>query len=452
MLSLLGKVCDSKWAFITISIVVILTVMDSEFIKLFYGTDLDAPDSFHLSLFSTFVIITSIINVTCLRYVRINDTEARTSRPVVFRIAYSGTIIIQYGILAILVLMIAKMLFLQVYDKFFILLVVYLSHFWSAIMLAFLSFTFVQWFKFTRSFSMLIYGVVFIVVLFLILTTIPLLTEQFTLQSSLIYPRSYTNLILDTIVPSNNIAFIFGLGNYVLPVMIISSWILTVSLLKVYAYRIGRTKFWLVVSIPLLFQLFSFIIRNPDLVTDPNMIQIIYSKQFQFVLGIGYQVSGLFFAIGFLIIGMKMKRKRLKAYLIISAIGFASLFSSMQPGMPFYAAYPPFGLVTLVFLGLSSYMLLVGILGSAAYISNDSELRREISKGLDSDSDVLKKMGSAEIQREIERRILPLADKVKMSTEIGYANMDMDREDLKMLIDDVLNEVHRGTHAKKDKH
>ena len=166
------------------------------------------------------------------------------------------------------------------------------------------------------------------------------------------------------------------------------------------------------------------------------MVQVIYSKQFQFILGIGYPISGLFFAIGFLIIGMKMKRKKLKAYLIISAIGIASLFSSMQPGMPFYAAYPPFGLVTLMFLGLSSYMLLVGILGSAAYISNDSELRREISKGLDPDSDVLKKMGSAEIHRDIERRILPLADKVKMSTEMEYPNMDMDREELKILIDD----------------
>jgi hypothetical protein len=452
MLSLLGKVSDSKWAIITISIVVILTVVDSEFIKLFYGTDLDSPGSFHLSLFLMFIIITSIINIACLRFVRNNDIEARISRPVVFRIAYSGTFMIQYGILAILVLTTVEILVLQGYEKFFILLVVYLSHFWSAIMLAVLSFTFVQWYKFTRSFPMATYGVVFTVVLFLILTTVPLLTEQFSLQTSLIYSRSYTNLILDTIVPSNNIAFIFGLGNYVLPVMIISSWILTVSLLKVYAYRIGRTKFWLLVSIPLLFQLFSFIVRNPDLVTDPNMVQIIYSKQFQFILGIGYQASGLLFAIGFWIIGMKMKRKRLRAYLMISAIGIASLFSSMQPGMPFYAAYPPFGLVTLMFLGLSSYILLVGILGSAAYISNDSELRREIFKGLDADSDVLKRMGSAEMQREIERRVLPLADKVKMSTEIEYTNLDMNREDLKMLIEDVLNEVHRGTHSKRDNH
>ena len=265
ILSLLDKGSNSIWALITISIVVTLTVVDSEFIKLFYGTDLDTPGSFHLSLFLTFITITSIINFACLRFVRINDIEARTSRPVLFRITYSGNIIIQYGILAILILILTEMLILQVYDKLFILLVVYLSHFWSAVLLAVLSFTFVQWFKFTRSFAMLIYGVVFMVVLFLILTTIPLLTEQFTLQSKLIYPKSYTNLILDTIVPSNNIAFVFGLGNYVLAVMIISSWILTVSLLKVYSYRIDRTKFWLIASIPLLFQFFLFIVRNPDL-------------------------------------------------------------------------------------------------------------------------------------------------------------------------------------------
>ena len=70
ILSLLGKVCDSKWAIITISIVVIMTILDSEFIKLFYGTDLDSPGSFHISLFLTFVVITSIINTACIRFVR----------------------------------------------------------------------------------------------------------------------------------------------------------------------------------------------------------------------------------------------------------------------------------------------------------------------------------------------------------------------------------------------
>jgi len=244
------------------------------------------------------------------------------------------------------------------------------------------------------------------------------------------------------IIPSRGISFIFDLGNYVLPVMIISSWILTVSLLKPYASRVWKKEFWLICSIPLLYQLFTFVVRDPRLVTDPALFGIIYSAQFQFLLGISYQVSGLFFAIGFLAIARKTRRKDMKNYLIISSIGIILLFSSMQPGMPFYAAYPPFGLVTLLFLGLSSYMLLVGMLGIAANVSRDSELRKEIYKGLEVDSDVLKKMGMAEMQREMERRILPLANKIKLSEEMQDRIKEPSEEEVKIMITEVLNEIH----------
>ncbi len=328
--------------------------------------------------------------------------------------------------------MISEMLIFHEYNKIFSLLVVYLSHIWSAIILGILSLIFIQWFRFATSFSILIYAVVFSVILFLILITVPLLTQQFTNQSQLIYPRDYTSLITGVIVPSSDIAFIYGLGNYVLPLMIISSWILTALLLKPYANRIGKKRFWLIVGIPLLYQVFSFIVRDSNLVTDPTLVEIIYSQQFQVIFGISYQVSGLFFAIAFLIIGRKMKRKGLKNYLIISSIGIVSLFSSMQPGMPFYGAYPPFGLVTLLFLGLSSYMLLVGMFGCATYVSRDSELRREIYKGLEVDADVLKKIGMAEMQREIEKRVLPLANKIKLSDEMrSHMDTDPDEEDVK---------------------
>src|ERR671927_96648 len=64
------------------------------------------------------------------------------------------------------------------YNKILSLLVVYLSHFWSAILLGVISLIFVHWFRFTRSFSILIYGAVFAILVFLILITLPLLTEQ----------------------------------------------------------------------------------------------------------------------------------------------------------------------------------------------------------------------------------------------------------------------------------
>jgi hypothetical protein len=451
MLSIVSTLSGSKQALILISLIVVLTIVDSQFINIFYGTDLGTPSNLHLLLFASFVIVASIINTILLLFTKRNDIHSTTIRPLLFRIAYIGTSIVQYTISLILFIIISEMLIFHEYNKIFSLLVVYLSHFWAAIILGILSLRFIQWFRFATSFSILIYAVVFSMILFLILITVPLLTQQFTNQSQMIYPRDYTSLIMTVIVPSRDIAFIYGLGNYVLPLMIIPSWILTVLLLKPYANRIGKKRFWLIVGIPLLYQLFSFIVRDSNLVTDPTLVEIIYSQQFQVIFGISFQVSGLFFAIAFLSIGRKMKQKSMKNYLIICSIGIVSLFSSMQPGMPFYATYPPFGLVTLLFLGLSSYMLLVGMLGIAANVSKDSVLRREIYKGLEVDSDVLKKMGMAEMQQEMERRILPLANKIKLSEEMRDRIKDPSEEDVKIMIEEVLNEIHKGSHIKPGK-
>ena len=450
MLSIVSELSGSKQVLVLISLMIIVTIVDTQFINIFYGTDLGTPGNLHLLLFASFVIVASIINTILLLFTKRNDIHSTTSRPLLFRVAYIGTSIVQYTISLILFIMISEMLIFHEYNKIFSLLVVFLSHFWSAIILGILSLRFIQWFRFATSFSILIYAVVFSMILFLILITVPLLTQQFTNQSQLIYPRDYTSLILAVITPSRDIAFIYGLGSYVLPLLILPSWILTVLLLKPYANRIGKKRFWLIVGIPLLYQLFTFIVRDTNLVTDPTLVEIIYSQQFQVIFGISYQVSGLFFAIAFLSIGRKMKQKSMKNYLIISSIGIVSLFCSMQPGMPFYAVYPPFGLVTLLFLGLSSYMLLVGMLGCAAYVSRDSELRREIYRGLEVDSDVLKKIGMAEMQRQIEKRVLPLANKIKLSDEMrSRMDTDPDKEDVKTIIEEVLNEIQKGSHIKR---
>jgi hypothetical protein len=444
MLPIVSAVSGSRMhVLVLISLIIVVTIVDSQFIDIFYATDLGTPGNLHLLLFVSFVIVASIINTILLLFAKRNDIQARTTRSSLFRVAYITTSAVQYAILLVLLVAISEMLIFHGYNSLLSLLVVYLSHFCAAGMLGILSITFIQWFKIIKSFPILMYGVVFIVFLFLLLLTIPLLTEQYmNHQPNLIQPTDYITLVNYAPTPSRDIAFIYGLGNYVLPLMIVSSWILTVSILKPYIYKIGKKTFWIIVSIPLLYQLFTFVVRDANLVTDPALVEIIYSHQFQFLMGISYQVSGLFFAIAFLIIGRKVKRKSMKNYLIMCSIGIISLFSSVQPGMPFYAAYPPFGIVTLLFVGLSSYLLLVGMLGTAANVSRDSELRREIYKGLEVDSDILKKMGMAEVQREMERRILPLANKIKLSDEMRDRIKDPSEEDVKMMIDEVLNEIH----------
>jgi hypothetical protein len=451
MIFMLGTtIGSSKRALVLISLIVVATIVDSQFINVFYGTNLGSPGNYHLLLFISLVIIVSIINTILLRFTKRNDVHGTASRPLLFRVAYIGTSAVQYAIIAILAITILEAFVLHGYNKMLSLLVVYLSHFWSAIMLGAISFIFVQWFRYTRSFSILIYAAVFGVSIFLILITLPLLTEHFKPQPELIYPRDYTSLITGIIVSSREIGFIYGLGNYVLPVMLISTWILTVLLLRPYIHRIGKKKFWLLVTIPLLYQLLTFMIRNANIVTDPAFIQIIYSQQVQFIFEISYVVSGIFFAFAFLTVARKMQRKIVKNYLIISSLGIITLFCSVEPGMPYYAAYPPFGLATLLFLGLSSYMLLVGMVGIGANVSRDMELRREIYRDIEVLSDIFKNTGMAEMQREMERKVIPLTKKIKLADDMRN-RVDPSEEDVKIIISEVLDEIQsKRSHIKPD--
>jgi hypothetical protein len=213
------------------------------------------------------------------------------------------------------------MFIFHAYDRVFLLLAVVVSHFLSAFILGTLSVIFLQWFRFGRSLSILTYASVFIVILFLVLITVPLLMATYSIAygntTGSISAQPFINLVLEYIIPTSDIpfiAFVYGLGTYALPVMAIASWMLTVSLLKGYTNRIGKKKFWLVVSVPLAYQAFVIIVSNANLVTDPNLIVFLYSPQIQFLVAINGQISGLFFAVALWTFARKTAQKSMKNF------------------------------------------------------------------------------------------------------------------------------------------
>jgi hypothetical protein len=168
--------------------------------------------------------------------------------------------------------------------------------------------------------------------MFVVLTTLPLLVITHSTQTAdeaeLVSPKPYKTLVLGYFVPSTNTAFVYGHGRgWALPIMAIASWMLTVSLLIAYTNRIGKKKFWFLVSIPLAYQIFVVIVSNPNLVTDPNLILILYSPQIQFLAGINGQISGLFFAVTLWTFARKTAQKRMKNFFIISSLGIICLFT-----------------------------------------------------------------------------------------------------------------------------
>jgi len=72
------------------------------------------------------------------------------------------------------------------------------------------------------------------------------------------------------------------------------------------------------------------------------------------------------------------------------------------------APYPPFGLIATAYIGLSSYLILIGIYPSALSVSQDAKLRQSISKFVKSESKLLGSIGIAKTENEIQSKVLKM--------------------------------------------
>lgn len=81
-------------------------------------------------------------------------------------------------------------------------------------------------------------------------------------------------------------------------------------------------------------------------------------------------------------------------YMVISAYGLVLLFASNQAIVLVTAPYPPFGLASASFVGLSSYLVVAGVYSSAISVSLDLALRRTIRKSVADQSKLQYRNGS----------------------------------------------------------
>ena len=169
------------------------------------------------------------------------------------------------------------------------------------------------------------------------------------------------------------------------------------------------------------------------------MFKVIYTLLFS----ISKPLGGVLFGVAFWIVANNLKDNKVKGYLILSAYGMTLLFASNQPTSLILAPYPPFGLVTVCFIGLASYLLYLGIYSSALSVSEDSRLRQTIRKAaLKESQQFLDAIGSAEMEQEIQKKVLRFSKRTKalMEDETGIST-SLDDDDIRRYLDEVLIEV-----------
>jgi hypothetical protein len=125
--------------------------------------------------------------------------------------------------------------------------------------------------------------------------------------------------------------------------------------------------------------------------------------------------------------------------MVVAACGF--ILSTLSSQMSVESApYPPFGLVTVFFLIISSYMILVGLYSSAISVSHNADLRRSIRKYVLHEVRFLDSIGSAHMEEEIEQKALAAIKKTGSSEQQSELNSPPD-EEVRKYIEEVMDEV-----------
>jgi hypothetical protein len=103
--------------------------------------------------------------------------------------------------------------------------------------------------------------------------------------------------------------------------------------------------------------------------------------------------------------------------------------------------YPPLGLSVISLVGLSSYLILIGIYSSAITIAEDSKLRAEIRKIAASKSGLLGNIGLAQLVHQLENEVRAITRERSdmIDKEAGLEPLS-DEAEIKKYLEQVLKE------------
>lgn len=436
-----------KKLLILMSIVVVTFVVDSQigYIADFIPERLVTNEG--IALFIGIAVIFAIGGILILQYVKTKTKESR-ARALHLHTIHIGVTIAQYVLIAIIAFVIAQILVTTQYNTVMIAAALSISYGLWIIMLALLSLAFISWLRSSR--SNVTMSKRNVMVLILALSMIAYVVNGVTgLANHLLMLQEQQK----EVVTSADVAFfpefdpesqqqqINAVYQTASGIAYVLTWIGTVMLLRPYIHRIGKIKFYAIMGSAMVYYLIDFPLFvlgyfTPTGESDAEVMNNIL------IFGIAAVLSGIIFGAAFLSIARTLQKgSALRDYMIIAAYGML-LFYVAGSATATQAAYPPFGLASVSFTGLSCYLIYAGLYSSAISVSQDANLRQSIRRSAIKEVKFLESMGSAQMEKELQTRVLTIAKKNSdIMTEETGVQPSLSEDDMKQYLEEVIKEI-----------
>ena len=420
----------------------ILMVLDTAIVSILVSVERYPTTATSSILFFIFVGAFVFSNYWFFKYTNTISTPKTTGFTVISLIKWTVTTG-QIVIALLLITLIIQMLLSSEYHLVIMTLIIYTSYVPGIIFLLFLVYQFGAWFLNQRNLIILCYGIGFSFMTLALVTSTIYLQSQISNADPVVSPRpvsDYSSL-------GYGLSSLATLYEYATIISFVFIWIPSALLLR--AHFAGKVRYCCIVAIPLILFLFPVFANELGLV-DKMFLE--YGDQFSLVYYIIFspyqQLGGLLFGMAFWVTAKKVKRRNLKALLNISGIGILLLFgSSVIHGLN-YIVFPPFGIVTISFLGLASYLLLVGIYTSAKELAKDTVIRREIYRVAEKEFSLLREIGMAELDKTILTKVEPMIARLEPSWEEEQRRLH-EEDDYMKFVEEAIVELQTRSDSKR---
>jgi hypothetical protein len=217
-------------------------------------------------------------------------------------------------------------------------------------------------------------------------------------------------------------------------------WMTTAVLMSSYREKlIGSVKYWIILVLPLGYFLityfYQFFLSNllvSYFQNDPITVSIIVSA----FLSLSKPIGGLIFAAAFWnmsrVVGYERK---MKLSMVIAGWGIFFIFSANQAAAQIIIPYPPFGITSVTVLNMASFLIVLGIFNSASLVSANNNLRSSLHKHA---LKLLKPIGRAEMEREIQKTVLKISEDKEIAKISGNETFEFDNDELKKYLNEVI--------------
>ncbi|MGH9976879.1 MAG: hypothetical protein ACRD8Z_13750, partial [Nitrososphaeraceae archaeon] len=277
-----------------------------------------------ISFFILFSIAYAISQHLLLRFVWLKTKDIR-SKSFLFNDLLKIVIALQYTLLAILIAIIYQVLFLSQYYTTFLIWSTGISFLLTISILGILARQLFLWYRYYRkgAFVIICYALAFVIMSMTFSLALILDMYGFSSKQSIVTPNS--EVVFTDYENANWLVLVFHyIYHYIDLISFLLIWGANALLLLHYRKRLGLVKFWIIISLPLVYYLGTFV-EIIGLYEPQSDSEFFF---FYLYISLNSTAGGLMFGVTFITIAHKIENQRIKGYMALTAYGFILLFIS----------------------------------------------------------------------------------------------------------------------------